>query len=195
MNLYNVALFFHVLGAIGYSAGVIITLLGLVALRRARRVEQVRTLVGLIGLSDPVAVVSALLILSAGLYMTITVWGWQMGWINVALVTIVLIATLGVAVIEKRRKAIARLAQDASDGSLAASLDEHIHDPVLGTALYTLTALLVGVIFLMTNKPALDGAIVVIVVAGAVGLASSLPLWRGRRAVSVQEERQPSARD
>ncbi len=182
MNLYNVALFFHVIGAIGYSAGVIITLLGLVALRRAQRIEQVRSIVGLIGLSDPVAIVSALLILMAGLYMTFTVWGWQTGWINVALVTVVLIATLGVTVIESRRKAIAKLAKEAADGPVTDVLQERIHDPVLGTALYMLVGLVLGIVFLMTNKPALDGSILVIGIAGALGLVASLPLWRGKRA-------------
>jgi len=175
----NLALFLHVIGAIGYSAGVIITLLGLVALRRAQRVEQVRTLVGLVGLSDPVAIVSALLILSAGIYMTVTVWGWQTAWINVALVTIVLLAALGVAVIEPRRKAIAKVANEAADGPLSSLLDERIHDPVLGIALHTLVGLLLGIIFLMTNKPALDASILAIVIAGSRGFVSGLPLWRG----------------
>ncbi len=193
MNPYNLALFFHIIGAIGYSAGVVITLLGLVALRRARHVEQVRTISGFVGLSEPIAVVGALLILSAGLYMTITVWGWQMGWINVALATVVVIATLGVAVIEARRKAIAKLAKEAADGPLPPSLEESIHDPVLGTALYTLTALLFGIIFLMTNKPALDSSILVIVIAGALGLLSSLTLWRGRGRKRPQASQQQTS--
>ena len=191
MSLYNVALFLHVIGAIGYSAAVVVTLLGLVALRRANRVEQVRTIVGLIGLSDPVAVVSALLILTAGLYMTITVWGWQMGWINIALVTVVLTATLGVAIIESRRKAIARLVQE--DDPLAEELNRRIHDPVLGTALYTLVGLVIGIIFLMTNKPALEGSILVIVISGALGLAVSLPLWRNRRTRIMTDSAKPTS--
>jgi hypothetical protein len=185
MSVYNIALFLHVIGAIGYSGAVIITMLGLVALRRAQSVEQVRTIVGLVGLSDPVAIVGALLILTAGLYMTITVWGWQMGWINVALVTVVLTATLGVAVIESRRKAIARLVQE--DIPLEGELSNRIHDPVLGTALYTLIGLVIGILFLMTNKPTLEGSILTIVVAGTLGLAASLPLWRGKITRSVAE--------
>jgi hypothetical protein len=181
MNLYNLGLFFHVICAIGYSGGVLVTILGLVALRRASRVEQVRTIVGLIGLSDPVAIVSALLILGAGVYMTFTAWGWQQGWINTALGTVILIAALGATVIESRRKVIAKLAKEAPDGPLPDSLHERIHDPVLGTALYTLTALLLGIIFLMTYKPVPEQSILVIVICGITGLLSSLPLWRGAR--------------
>jgi hypothetical protein len=189
MSLYNIALFLHVIGAIGYSGAVIITLLGLIALRRAQRVEQVRTIVALVGLSDPVAIVGALLILTAGLYMTITVWGWQMGWINVALVAVVLTATLGVTVIESRRKTIAKLVE--KDIPLDGELTSRIHDPVLGTALYTLIGLVIGILFLMTNKPALESSILVIVVVGILGLAASVPLWRGRRSRAVADSTNP----
>jgi MFS family permease len=189
MNPYNVALFLHVIGAIGYSAAVVVTLLGLIALRRATRVEQVRSIVGIIGLSDPVAIVGALLILTAGLYMTITVWGWQMGWINVALVSVALTATLGVAVIESRRKAIAKLLQE--DDPPVEELNRRIHDPVLGTGLYTLVGLVIGIIFLMTNKPALEDSILVIVISGALGLAASLPLWRNRRTSVMIDSTKP----
>jgi hypothetical protein len=43
--------------------------------------------------------------------------------------------------------------------------------------------LLIGIVFLMTNKPAITSAILVIVMAVFAGLASSLFLWRGRRVV------------
>jgi hypothetical protein len=56
-----------------------------------------------------------------------------------------------------------------------------IHDPVLGTALQTVTAMVLGIVFIMTNKPSFGVAILVLVIFLMLGLASSLPLWRAAR--------------
>src|SRR5205807_8755916 len=116
MSIYTIALFLHVSGAIGYFVSIGTWLFGLVGLRRAQRVEQVRSLVHLVGLTGPVFGISVLLILAPGLYMAITAWSLQTGWIAVGLVSLVLMAPLGTALIEPRRRAIQRLARDAPDG-------------------------------------------------------------------------------
>jgi hypothetical protein len=181
MSIYNIALFLHVSGAIGYFVGMGTWLFGFAALRRAQRVEQVRALTNLAGRLGPLFGISVLLLLATGLYMTITAWGFQTGWIPVALVSLILIAPLGTAFIEPRRRAIARLAQEAPDGPLPQELEQRIHDPILGTALQTVTSLLLGIVFLMTNKPELIGSLIVIAVALALGLASGLLFSRATR--------------
>jgi Predicted integral membrane protein (DUF2269) len=179
MSTYNVVLFLHVSGAIGYFVAMGIWLFGLANLRRAQRVEQVRVLSNLVGRLGPLFGISVLLILVTGLYMAGTTWGFQTGWIDVALVSLILIAPLGTAAIEPRRRAIAQLAQEAPDGPLPAALEQRTHDPVLATAVQTVTSLLLGIVFLMTNKPSLVGSLVVMAFALALGLASGL-LTTGR---------------
>jgi hypothetical protein len=179
MSLYNLFLFLHVTGAVTYYAGVAVLLLGLGALRRARQVEQARALSGLMQRAEPLAVIGGLLILGAGSYMTATAWGWSTGWILVTLVTLIGLGALAVGVIEPRRKAIRGLAKDSPDGPLPEPLKAQIHDPILGTALHVLAAVVVGIIFLMTVKPELVTSILVIGAALALGLISSVPLWRG----------------
>ena len=181
MSIYTIVLFLHVSGAIGYFVAIGIWLFGLVSLRRAHRVEQVRSLTSLIGLSGPLFGISVLFILAAGLYMAITAWSLQTGWIAVALVSLILMAPLGTALIEPRRRAIERLAREAPDGSLPQSLEQRIHDPVLFTAVQTIAALLFGIVFLMTTKPALVGSLIVMIVALALGLASGLLVSRVTR--------------
>jgi Predicted integral membrane protein (DUF2269) len=178
MSIYTVVLFLHVSGAIGYFAGIGIWLFGLVGLWRAQRVEQVRALTGLIGLTGPLFGISVLLILAAGLYMAITAWGLQTGWIAVGLISLVLMAPLGTALIEPRRRTIDRLAREAQDGPLPESLEQRIHDPVLLTSVLTIAALLFGIVFLMTTKPALIGSLIVIAVALVIGLASGVLVTR-----------------
>jgi hypothetical protein len=181
MSVYTIVLFLHVSGAIGYFVSIGTWLFGLVSLRRARRVEQVRSLIYLVGLSGPLFGISVLLILVAGLYLTITAWSLQTSWIAVALVSLVLVAPLGTVLIEPRRRTIDRLAREAPEGPLPQTLEQSIHDPILLTALQTITALLLGIVFLMTTKPSLAGSLIVMVVALALGMASGLLVSRVTR--------------
>ena len=181
MSIYTVVLFLHISGAIGYFIAMGTWLFGFAALRRAQRVEQVRALSHLIGRLGPLFGISVLLILATGLYMAITAWSLLTGWILVALISLILLAPLGTAFIEPRRRAIDRLAQEAPDGLLPQSLERSTHDPVLLTALQTVTILLLGIVFLMTNKPSLVGSLIVMAVALLLGLASGLLASRTTR--------------
>jgi hypothetical protein len=181
MDIYNIVLFLHISGAIGYFVGIGTWLIGFTALRRAQRVEQVRALTNLTGRLGPLFVISVLLILASGLYMAITAWGLRTSWIAVGLISLILIAPLGLVLIEPRRRAIARLAQEAPDGPLPQALQQRIHDPILGTALQTVAVLLLGTVFLMTTKPALIFSLIVMAVALVLGLASGLLVSRSMR--------------
>jgi hypothetical protein len=182
MSIYNIVLFLHVSGAIGYFVSIGTWLFAFSALRRAQRVEQARALTNLAGRLGPLFGISVLLILATGLYMAVTAWGLQTGWILVALISLVLIAPLGTALIEPRRRAIDRLAQEAPDGPLPQALEQRTHDPVLLAALQTVAALLLGIVFLMTTKPALIGSLIVMAVALVLGLASGVLVSRPTRA-------------
>jgi hypothetical protein len=117
----------------------------------------------------------------------------QTSWIAVALVSLIIVAPLGTALIEPRRRVIDRLAREAPDGPLPQTLEQSIHDPILLTALQTIAALLLGIVFLMTTKPSLAGSLIVMLVALALGLASGLLVSRVTRTrwqnVAAQENR------
>ena len=182
MNLYSIALFLHVCGDVGIFIGLGAQMLSLTALRRVQSVEQVRAIAWLIPVSDLIGVSSALLTIAAGLYMTLTVWGLQTGWITVALASLLLLLPPVIGgVIEPRTRAIVTMAREAPDGLLPEALDRRIHDPVLGTALQTMAALVFGLVFLMTIKPSLVDSIIVMTVALALGLVSGLLFWHIRR--------------
>jgi hypothetical protein len=183
MNIYTILKFLHVSGAIGYFVAIGTWLFGFAALRRAQRVEQVRALSDLVGRLGPLFGVSVLLILATGLYMALSAWSLRTGWIAVALTGLLLIAPLGTALIEPRRRAIEQLAREASDGPLPESLERRTHDPVLLTALQTVAALLLGIVFLMTNKPSLTGALIVMAIALVLGVASGV---LGSRAARIR---------
>lgn len=185
MNLYVLALFMHVSGAIVIFAGMGAWVFGAAALRRAQRVEQVRLLAALIIAAGNVVVGGIVILGIAGFYMALTAWDIRATWIVVATVSFLLLAPGGLLVIDPRVRTIARQARAAPDGPLPAMLTRRTRDPVLGAGLNVYVAVLFGIVFLMTTKPAVGEAILAMVIALAVGLLASLPLWWGAR-ISVR---------
>jgi hypothetical protein len=100
--------------------------------------------------------------------------GVQTGWIAVALASLGIIGPIRTWVIDPKVRGIAALARDLQDGSLPMPLAERTHDRVLRTALHTMTAMLFGIIFLMTIKPQLTIALGAMLVSVLLGLASAL---------------------
>jgi len=183
-------LFVHVSGAICLFIGMGIWLFGITAIARASRVEQVRTLADLMVMVRLVVPSSAGLVITAGLTMTVIVWGLQTGWIAVALASLVIIGPIGTWVIDPKVRRIAALAHTLPDGPLPVTLAARTHDLVLRLGIQTLTAMLFGIIFLMTTKPALTTAIGAMVFAALLGVAFGIPLMRVRHASASERGEQ-----
>jgi uncharacterized membrane protein len=183
MSIYNIVLFFHVIGVIGYFLGMGILLFILLGLRRSQRVEHVRALIHLNELSAPFSAASVVLLLVTGLYLALTAWSLLTSWILVALISLLLMVPTSAALIAPRRSAIVKqLAREAPGGELSEALERHLDDPVLATVCTTVAALLLGLVFLMTTKPNLVGSLIVVVVALLLGLAAGVLVSRMRRA-------------
>jgi hypothetical protein len=182
MNLYPIILFLHLCGDVGIFVGLGVQLLSLAALARAQSAEQVHAIVWLIPVSDRIGIISALLTIATGLYMTLTVWGLQTGWIVVALASLILFLPLLIGgIIEPRTRAIVALARETPEGLIPETLDQRIHDPVLNIALQMMAAVLFGLVFLMAIKPVLIDSIITMTIALILGLASGLWFWRAQR--------------
>ena len=178
MSLYTLALFVHVTGAIGIFGSLGAMVFGAVALRRVQRSEEVRFLTSLINIAGNVAAVCIVILGIAGFYMAVTVWGVYAAWIIIATVSFVLLAPFGLLVIDPLVRAISRQARAALDGPLPEELALRVQGPVLETFLSVYIAWLLGIVFLMTNKPGVSEAVVVMLIAGVVGLLASVPFWR-----------------
>jgi hypothetical protein len=125
MTLYSLALFIHVVGAIGAFTGVSVWLFAATAVRRAQSVGQVRAMASLIQPSGVLAVISIVLLGVAGFYMAITVWGERATWIIVATIGFLLLAPFGTFVIDPRLRALGKAAAALPDGPLPPSLAAH----------------------------------------------------------------------
>ena len=174
MSIYTIVLFVHIIGAIGYFLSIGSWLFILVGLRRAQRVEDVRVLMHMHDLSGTLGDGSGLVLLIAGLYLTLSAWSLLTSWILVALISLILILPTNAALIGPRRRALVKqLEGSASEGKISLALWQRIHNPVLWATSQTTVVLLLGIVFLMTTKPNLGGSLIVMAVALALGLLSS----------------------
>lgn len=192
MSFYTLVLFAHILGALGLFVVVSFQWISIIRLRRARTVEQVREWSSLSGGAERVEQVSGLLVLGAGIYMATTLEAWRVAWVLVSLVTFLTIATLAAVVNIRRLKAIHATSGEADTAAhlIPTQLLRQINDPVLWTAVHTTAFMLLGIVFLMTNKPGLVGALTTIVVAIILGVVSA-QLWHPRgRVLAAWEAKQ-----
>jgi hypothetical protein len=178
MTFYSIALFLHIVGALGLFVALGLELLSLLYLRRATTTEQAREWLSAYGLLRWVGPISMGTILLPGFYMMATTWG-GVAWIGIALAATILLAVIG-ALTGSRMAAIGR-AVPTESGSLSPAFRQRLHDPFLLVSTQTRVAIALGIVFLMTVKPGLGGTLLTIGVAIILGLASTWPMWsRGR---------------
>jgi uncharacterized membrane protein len=175
MTVYNLVLFAHVVGAIGYCISIAVWLLVLTGLRRAQRVEQARALTRLTDVSGPFGATSALLVFVAGLYLAISQWSLLTSWILVALISLlVMVPTVAIVVAPRRNALVKQLEREAAAGEISPALKQRLRDPFFFHVIQMVAILLLGIIFLMTIKPDLLSSLITMGVALLVGLALSV---------------------
>ena len=186
MSLYPVALFLHIVGALGVFAALALEWASLSNLRRAVSAGQVREWTRLLGMLPRIGGPSALTLLITGIYLSATRWGGQ-AWIGLSLLGLVLIAVLGAAVSGRRIRAIARQAfeEDAISGALRRQLD----DRALMISAWFRTGLALGIVFLMSAKPAPAIAFIGLGVFAVLGLAVGFALGTKSRSSAPRTAR------
>jgi len=175
MSVYTVALFFHILGVLGLFAGTALDWTTILRLRRVQSVALVREVTSLVPFQSRLTQISLLLILIAGVYMTVKNWEWSTPWILPSLGALVVMGALGGGVIG-RRLAVIRNAAAASDGTIPPALQRQTASPVLLTTSQTSGMIGLGVVFLMTIKPDLLTSLIALAVALVLGVLSA-QLW------------------
>jgi hypothetical protein len=179
MTLYSFALFLHIVGALGLFIALGLEWTSLGYLRRATTTEQVHPWLQVFALLRRIYPLSWLAILLPGFYMTATTWRGA-AWISIAFAAIILIAVVGGAISGRRMAAIGPAVTNES-GRLSSEFRQRLGDPLLWASIQTRVAIALGIVFLMTVKPGLAGALLTIGLAAILGLASAWPAWsRGR---------------
>ncbi|HLO30022.1 MAG TPA: hypothetical protein VK249_12845 [Anaerolineales bacterium] len=179
MSNYSIALFLHVVGALGFSVVLGLEWIGLSQLRRARLSEEARAILGTVKSAERLGFISMPTTIVTGIYMLLTAWGW-VPWILVVLGALVLEIALFV-VLAKPRMAAIEQALAAEKGSVSQTFHNLVSHPILWISIQTRAAIILGIVFLKIAKPDLDGSLLSIGVATVLGLASALPVLRPAR--------------
>ncbi|HEY3062210.1 MAG TPA: hypothetical protein VGL99_24835 [Chloroflexota bacterium] len=172
MSLYQIAVFVHVLGAVGLFGAMVLEWVILARIQHIATAEQAREWVGgysVIRRLSPAALAALLL---AGIYMAIVNWGGAT-WIVVAFIAFLLLPPLGM-ISGLRMPGITRDLEH-QHGPLQPALRRRLADPLFLASIQVRTAIAVGILFLMTVKPDMTASIAAIGVAIVVGLALSFP--------------------
>jgi hypothetical protein len=195
MSFYNVALFAHILGVLGIFVGIAFDWATILRLRRAQAVALVREATSLVGFQTRLVQISALLLLVAGIYMTVAAWGWDLPWIRGSLLGLVVMGALSGGVHGRRLAAIRKAATEASGTTLPSALQRRMDGPVLVISAQTAGMIGLGVVFLMAVKPDLLGSLITLAVAVVLGVLSAQP-WRrpsSSEARALVKEARPGA--
>jgi len=180
MNVYSIALFLHIVGALGLSVALGLEWTGLRQIRNAVLPEQVGAWMRILKNTNKVGFPSMLTTVLTGIYMVLKVWGW-VPWIIVTIGSLVLVIVLSVALSKPRMMAIGR-ALATKKGPVSQTFQNLVNNPILWISIQTRVAIVLGIIFLKIATPDLGGSLLTIGVAILLGLASALPMARRIRA-------------
>lgn len=181
MDTYRVVVFCHVLAAMGLFAALAVEWVSLRYVRASTSYEAAREWSGLFKLLVPLGMPATLVALASGIYLATTISVWELGWVKLAVPTLVAVAIAGAVVGPRRNRLQAAVAKGT--GPLPRYLVAQLQHPLLVASWRVRFALLAGLLFGMTVKPDLRGNVVSMAGALLVGLAWSMPLWRTRAAV------------
>ena len=176
MSNYAIALFLHIVGALGFFVVQGGEWIGLSQIRRARLPEEAHAILGTVKSADRLGGISILTTIITGVYMLLTVWGW-VAWILVVLGALILEIVLFVVLAKPRMSAMEQ-ALATEKGFVSKTFHDLVNDPILWISIYTRTAILLGIVFLKIAKPDLVGSLLTVGVAILLGLASALPMSR-----------------
>ncbi len=178
MDTYHVVLFVHFVALlIGFSAGMIET----VCLLRLRAAETLADaapwgqLAGQIEKAFPVAIVG---LYGTGAYMTSHFWTWSTSWIVLPIVGLAVLSLQGPLVAGRRGHAVKEALMANGPGPLRAEARRMTRDRALWTAALSNEGLVLGIVWVMVEKPGWGGGIAALVIAYAVGVATAASMTR-----------------
>jgi hypothetical protein len=182
---YQIALFLHILGALGFFIAIGVFYVAVLGVRRAQTAGSIKLWTGAVyGVSRILFPISFLVILVAGIYMLVTVWGSRAPWAGVALIAFFILA-IGATFIQGRRMAM--LGQSAAaqpeSAPVTGTLWTQAHDAVTWVSVNASLAFAIGIVYLMTLKPDAIGSVIALLVALLVGLVFGF-LTQGRPAAA-----------
>lgn len=174
MSAYSIALFLHIVGALGFFAALGVEWMTMTQVRKAATAEQIQTWLNAAGNFRRIGMISMLTLLIAGIYMMVTVWG-GIPWLLVSFVAIALMMVVMGRNSSPRFKAIGQTAA-AEKGAVSLKLQELIQHPMLWIGMQSRIIIALGIVFLMTVKPDLVVSLLVVGITLVLSVVLALPM-------------------
>jgi len=151
----DVALLFHLIGALAFVSGVVVAGVAFEAARRHDRPSEIALLLGLTRIGVLLAVLGGAVLLGFGLWLVdLGDFDFGDGWIDAALALFV--AAMGIGALGGQRPKRARLLASrlATEGRpMSAELRALLDDPLSRATNYLAAAIVVAILVLMVFKP------------------------------------------
>lgn len=154
-STYNVALFFHLLGALLFVAGIVLAGAAFEAARRRQQPAEIALLLSMTRIGVLLVAVGALLLAAFGLWLVHPgSWGYGSGWVVASMVLYVValaLGGLGGQRPKQARKLASRLAE--RDAPVSDELRALLDDPVSRAENYASLLVVLVILVLMVFKP------------------------------------------
>ena len=180
MDAYSIALFLHIVGAVGFFVALALEWADLSQIRRALALEQVRASMAVLKNVRKVGFVSMLTAVITGIYMMVTVWRSE-AWTVVTIASLLLVIVLAQVLTAPRMMPIGK-ALVTEKGPLPKTFHSLANNPLLWISIQTRIAIALGIVLLKTVKPGWVGSLLIIGIAIVLGVASALPMSSRERA-------------
>lgn len=185
---YALALFVHILGAIALFVAVSLTIIALVRIRGASTLEQVREWAAVLNGAGKSMFFLALIILVPAVSMVMVAWGFTTPWVMAALITFVVLAIMGATVSGRTIERVVALARTAEPGPIPDEVRTQLLAPSLWLAEAIRLTLLIGILCLMTIKPAVIFSWLILVAMLLLGIILGVLVQRSPRQISRKEQ-------
>jgi hypothetical protein len=176
MSIFSIALFLHIVGALGVSVALGLEWIGLSQIRRSTVPQQIRAILGLVKSTTRFGFISMLTTFITGIYMVLTAVGW-VPWILVVIGALMLAMVVARGLTAPRMAAIGR-ALATEKGPVSQTFHNLVNDPTLWISVQTRVAIVLAIIFLKIATPDLGRSLLTIGVAIVLGFVSALPKLR-----------------
>jgi len=180
VDAYHLALSLHLLSLLVMAGGITVFGLCFWRLRSARSLEEAVPRIRLIDRTGWTFPVSILGLLATGAYLTQHAWTWSTSWIDVSMAGLILVALQGPLLGGPRTKALAEAVDANGPGELGERPRWLARDPVLWIVLLANPGVVLAIVWNMTVKPGMPGAVAAVVLGYAVGAIAAIALTRPR---------------
>jgi hypothetical protein len=168
---YAVVVFIHVVSAIALVGSTLFDPLFGAGVRRSETAQGLREWARVLLRTGQWAGRAAPVVLVTGIYLAFSGGWWGSGWLEVSLVLFALAGVGALGFLEPAAKRLVAAAEAAPDGPVGPELDALRHDRRAHVAESYLLPGDLTIVFLMTNKPGLTGALIAVAVAALAGTA------------------------